>query len=116
MTNESSDSDTDDDSSSNASRNDGRVKNFFKNLFSKRDAGKSNKAENIKMQDKSVAKQQQRSKVEKSIPKSESTNAIEPKLNEIKPVLHPFLVLDNKDPNKFVEYRSKVIKTAEEFR
>ena len=124
LTSESSDSSgTDDDSTTG--HNGSRVKNFFKNLFAKRDLTQktAKKEECIQMQDKTSSGKQHQHRLslqEKLVQQTDSAGSIESptakSLNEHKNNLHPFLTIDNKDPSKFHEYKSKLIKTSEEFR
>ena len=111
--NKESDLDTDDSNSSG--RASGKVKNFFKNLFSKKDVVKEGKKEEyIQMEDKKLNK----TFAENIRNNTKICTSLETKkiLNAQNIVMHPFLTIEAKDPIKIEEYRRKFLKGPEEFR
>ena len=102
------------------SKTSGGVRNFFKNLFSKKN---SKSSANLSKKDESI-------QLKKNMPKTnEATNNIDspkkdltdaesnsPVIIESLNMLHPFLTVKNKDLSLFQEYRDTFVKTQEEFR
>ena len=111
---DSNNNDSDSDTDSSTGRTSEKVKNFFKNLFAKRDVTKgSKKEEHIQMEDK-----KDKTSLHETIRNNMKSSAA---IGTKKPIapnisMHPFLALEAKDPIEVEEHRKKFLKGPEEFR
>jgi uncharacterized Zn finger protein (UPF0148 family) len=112
---ESNDSDSGDSNAS--SRTSKKVKNFFKNLFSKRDVTKGEKKEEYIQMDDKKDKENSSENIRNNV-KGHDSGSLEMKklFNAQNVVMHLFLTLEAKDPLKIELYKRKFLKGPEEFR
>jgi len=110
-------SDSDSDASNSSGRTSKKVKNFFKNLFSKRDVTKGEKKEESIQMDDKKAKINSSENTRNSVKGNDSGSLETKKLsNAQNVVMHLFLTLEARDPLKIELYRRKFLKGPEEFR